>query len=217
MNAEIDSDITPGLLLRAYSIGIFPMAESRDATDIVWVDPQLRGTIPLDRLHISRSLAKSFRKSPLKIGINRDFMAVVRACAQRDETWISDNIIALYQGLHDMGHAHSVEIWNEKNLVGGLYGVSLGAAFFGESMFSNQRDVSKYALIALVARLNAGCFRLLDTQFVTPHLSTLGAIEISRSEYRTRLNDALNHAADFFALSEETGTQELLQLSTQTS
>ncbi len=217
MKDEAEPEVTPDLLLRAYSVGIFPMAENRDAKEIVWVDPEIRGTIPLDGFHVSRSLAKSFRNSHFEIGINRDFSGVVRACAKRDETWISDEIFALYRDLHDLGHAHSVEIWKNGELSGGLYGVSLGAAFFGESMFSAMRDSSKFALIALVARLRTGGFRLLDTQFVTPHLATLGAVEVSRSNYRSQLNRALNHAADFFALGEETARQELLQLSTQTS
>ena len=207
-------EITPMLLLRAYASGVFPMAESADAPETFWVDPRRRGVLPLDGLHVSRSLRRAFLKGGFAIRVNADFTAVLDACADRDETWINPEIRRLYRGLHRMGHAHSVEVWTEGGLAGGLYGVALGAAFFGESMFSRARDASKLALVALVARLNAGGFRLLDTQFVTDHLARLGAVEISRKDYRTRLTEAINRPADFFAISPDTPAQRLLQLAT---
>lgn len=210
-------DITPELLLRAYASGIFPMAEGRDARNVFWVDPERRGILPLDGLRVSRRLARSFRKQDFSVRVDTAFEGVIAACAERPETWISDQIKSLYSALFRLGYAHSVEIWREGALVGGLYGVSLGAAFFGESMFSHQRDASKLALIALVARLRAGGYRLLDTQFVTDHLASLGAREISRVDYRTELHEALIMHADFNALSSAKSHQELLQLSTQTS
>jgi leucyl/phenylalanyl-tRNA---protein transferase len=212
-----DPEITPHLLLRAYASGVFPMAESADARDMFWVDPRRRGILPLDGLHVSRSLRRGFLRGGFAIRVNADFTAVLDACADRPETWINGDIRRLYRALHRMGHAHSVEVWIDDRLAGGLYGVALGAAFFGESMFSHSRDASKFALIALAARLNAGGFRLLDTQFVTDHLARLGAIEISRASYRARLQEAINRPADFFALAPDTPAQRLLQLSTQTS
>jgi leucyl/phenylalanyl-tRNA---protein transferase len=210
-------EITPTLLLRAYASGVFPMAESADAPETFWVDPRRRGILPLDGLHISRSLRRAFLRGGFAIRVNADFPAVLDACADREETWINPEIRRLYRALNRMGYAHSVEIWTGAGLAGGLYGVALGAAFFGESMFSWSRDASKLALIALVARLNAGGFRLLDTQFVTDHLARLGAIEISRADYRSRLGEAINRPADFFALPPDTPPQRLLQLSTQMS
>jgi leucyl/phenylalanyl-tRNA---protein transferase len=212
-----DPEITPHLLLRAYASGVFPMAESADARDVFWVDPRRRGILPLDGLHVPRSLRRGFLRGGFAIRVNADFTAVLDACADRPETWINCDIRRLYRALHRMGHAHSVEVWIDDRLAGGLYGVALGAAFFGESMFSHSRDASKFALIALAARLNAGGFRLLDTQFVTDHLARLGAIEISRASYRARLQEAINRPADFFALAPDTPAQRLLQLSTQTS
>jgi leucyl/phenylalanyl-tRNA--protein transferase len=209
--------ITAELLLRAYASGIFPMAETAASEDIFWVDPRRRGILPLDAFHVPRRLARSFLRQDFDIRIDRDFAAVVRACGERPETWINSAIEELYGELHRMGHAHSVEIWSGEDLSGGLYGVALGGAFFGESMFSRQRDASKFALIALAARLNAGGFRLLDTQFVTPHLAGFGAVEISRAEYRARLETALTVPADFFALPRDSDRQRLLQLSSQTS
>ena len=186
------------LLLRAYASGVFPMAESAESEALFWVDPERRGILPLDGLRVSRRLARSFRAGDVRgRAIDRDFAAVLDACADRPETWINPTIRRLYLELHRLGHAHSVEIWQDGRLAGGLYGVALGAAFFGESMFSRARDTSKFALIALVARLNAGGFRLLDTQFVTDHLARLGAIEISRAAYHRRLEAALARPADF--------------------
>ncbi len=209
--------ITAPLLLQAYASGVFPMAESAGSDTIFWVDPRRRGIIPLDGLHVPRRLARSFRAEPFDIRINGDFAGVLSGCADRSETWINPAIAGLYLELHRLGYAHSVEIWIEGELAGGLYGVVLGAAFFGESMFSRRRDASKHALIALVARLRAGGFRLLDTQFVTDHLIGLGAIEIDRALYRRRLEAALAQPADFFALPKDMPRQRLLQLSTQTS
>ena len=210
-------EITPVLLLHAYASGVFPMAESRDAEETFWVDPRRRGVLPLDGLHVSRSLRRSFLRGNFEIRVDTAFCAVLEACADRAETWINPEIVRLYIALHRMGHAHSVEVWVDDALAGGLYGVSLGAAFFGESMFSRTRDASKIALIALVARLNAGGFRLLDTQFVTDHLASLGAVEISRADYRKRLGAAMRLPADFDVLPRDIPLQRLLQLSTQTS
>jgi leucyl/phenylalanyl-tRNA---protein transferase len=209
--------ITPSLLLQAYAAGIFPMAEAAESNTIFWVDPRRRGILPLDGLHVSRSLRRTFLKGGFDIRINADFAGVLAACADRAETWINPEITRLYRALHRMGHAHSVEIWRESRLAGGLYGVALGGAFFGESMFSRSRDASKLALIALIARLNAGGFTLFDAQFVTEHLMRLGAIEISRAEYRKRLADALWRPANFWALAPDAPLQRVLQLSTQTS
>jgi leucyl/phenylalanyl-tRNA---protein transferase len=210
-------EITPTLLLRAYASGVFPMAESAEAPETFWVDPRRRGILPLGGLHVSRSLRRAFLRGGFEIAVDQAFASVLDACADREETWINPEIRRLYRALHRMGHAHSVEVWVDGDLAGGLYGVALGAAFFGESMFSRSRDASKIALIALVARLNAGGFRLLDTQFVTDHLARLGAVEISRTAYRQRLADAIARPADFFALPPDTPPQRLLQLSTQTS
>lgn len=210
-------DITPELLLRAYAAGIFPMAEAAGAEDFFWVDPQRRGIIPLDKLHVARRLGRSFLRGGFEIRVDSAFPAVVEACAERPETWINGGIARLYGALHRMGYAHSVEVWMDGKLAGGLYGVALGGAFFGESMFNRARDTSKFALIALVARLNAGGFTLLDTQFVTDHLRSLGAVEISRAVYRRRLAAALDRAGDFHALSAQASRQRMLQLTTQTS
>ncbi|WP_424934139.1 leucyl/phenylalanyl-tRNA--protein transferase [Amaricoccus macauensis] len=210
-------EITPDLLVRAYASGVFPMAEDREARNLFWVDPERRGILPLDGLRVSHRLARTFRTRDFEIRIDTAFAEVIDACAERPETWISERIKDLYRALFERGNAHSVEIWQEGALAGGLYGVSLGGAFFGESMFSRQRDASKLALIALVARLRAGRFLLLDTQFVTDHLMRLGACEISRADYRKRLRDALGVRADFHALDPAASRQELLQLSTQTS
>ncbi|MBV8664461.1 MAG: leucyl/phenylalanyl-tRNA--protein transferase [Hyphomicrobiales bacterium] len=192
-------EITPDILLRAYSIGLFPMAESRDADALYWVEPEERGVFPLDGLNISRSLAKTVRSDRFDIRADLDFAAVIDACANRDKTWINAEIRRLYIELFQRGYAHSIEAYQDGRLVGGLYGVSLGGAFFGESMFHEARDASKVALVHLVARLRLGGFKLLDTQFVTPHLAGLGAVEVSREDYRNRLSAALDVAADFDA------------------
>lgn len=182
---------SPETLLLAYREGIFPMAESRDDPELFWVDPQRRGVLPLDGFRLSHSLARTIRRRRFEASLDRAFDAVVAACADRKETWISAPIADLYGRLHRMGRAHSVETWAGGELVGGCYGVALGGAFFGESMFSRATDASKVALAHLVERLRAGGFLLLDTQFLTPHLASLGGVEISRAEYRRRLAAAL--------------------------
>ena len=192
-------EITPDILLRAYSIGLFPMAESRDAETLFWVEPEARGVFPLDGLIVSRSLAKTTRGDRFEVVADRAFDAVMAACADRDKTWINADIRRLYGALFDLGCAHSVEAYQGDELVGGLYGVSLGAAFFGESMFHLARDASKVALVHLVARLLLAGYRLLDTQFVTPHLASLGAVEVSRDVYLQKLGRALSIDADFDA------------------
>ncbi len=198
------SEITPEVLLRAYACGIFPMAESADDPTLFWVEPEMRGVIPLDGLHISSRLARTVRSDAFTVTVNTAFKAVISGCAApqpgRDDTWINKRIRDLYTGLHLLGHSHSVEVWANDDLVGGLYGVSLGRAFFGESMFHRARDASKVALVHLVARLIAGGFELLDTQYVTEHLRSLGAVEISRRRYRTLLDKAISGQADFLKL-----------------
>ncbi|RMF34919.1 MAG: leucyl/phenylalanyl-tRNA--protein transferase [Alphaproteobacteria bacterium] len=210
-------EITPSLLLRAYAAGVFPMAESADARTLFWVDPKRRGVLPLDRFHVPRSLRKRIRRGGFAVSVNRDFAAVLEGCAARPETWINAEIRDLYLTLHRMGFAHSVEVWDAAGLAGGLYGVCLGAAFFGESMFSARPDASKIALVWLVARLRKGGFSLLDTQFVTEHLASFGAIEISRAAYHRQLDAALERQAQFWSLSATASSEEVLQLSTQTS
>lgn len=184
--------LDPDLLLRAYSIGVFPMADSRDADEIFWVEPRKRAIIPLDRFRLSHSLRKTVRSGHFTVTRDMAFAEVVRACAHRDETWINQEIEANYNRLHQRGHAHSVECWHEGQLAGGLYGVNLGAAFFGESMFSLQKDASKVALAWLVARLRVGGYRLLDCQFMTEHLRSMGAIEIDQKDYLMLLDSALS-------------------------
>jgi len=183
--------LDPDLLLRAYAAGVFPMADSRDAPDVYWVQPRRRAILPLDNFHLSRSLRKTLRSGRFEVTRDRAFAEVVRRCANRDETWINAEIEAAYGELHRLGHAHSVETWAEGELVGGLYGVRLGRAFFGESMFSERTDASKVALAWLVARLKVGGFTLLDCQFMTDHLASLGAIEISQGDYLVLLESAL--------------------------
>ncbi len=209
-------NLTSDLLLHAYASGVFPMAETRDASEIFWVDPKERGIFPLDRFHISRSLARALRKDTYQISINKNFSAVVDGCADRDETWINEEIFERYIELHELGHAHSLEVWDGSDLVGGVYGVSLGAAFFGESMFSRRTNTSKIALAYLIDRLNITGYRLCDTQFLTPHLASLGACEINRKAYHMRLQDALKLDADF-TTAEIPTPQTLLQRNTQTS
>lgn len=189
--------ITPELLLRAYAAGVFPMAESAESDAIHWVDPRRRGILPLDGFHVSRSLAKDIRRGGFEICADRDFAGVVASCADRETTWINADIFALYLDLHRMGHAHSLEMWEDGALVGGTYGVVLGAAFFAESMFSRRRSASKIVLAHLVTRLRDGGFTLCDTQFLTPHLASLGGIEISRAEYHSRLAEALEREGRF--------------------
>lgn len=210
------SELTPELLLHGYSIGIFPMAEHRDDPEIFWVDPQRRGVMPLDSFHASRSLLKTMRQTSLTLSINLDFTGVVAGCAERENTWINAEITELYSALHDAGHAHSIEIWEGKALVGGVYGVTLGTAFFGESMFSRRTNASKMALAALVDRLNSAGFTLFDTQFLTDHLASLGAVEISRAAYHAQLHDAKIGSAKFTEPPLAT-FQEVVQRMTQMS
>ncbi|MDP3195729.1 leucyl/phenylalanyl-tRNA--protein transferase [Tabrizicola sp.] len=190
-------DLTPAVLLRAYATGIFPMSDGRDDPEIHWIDPRRRGVLPLDGFHMSRSLAKRVRSGCYRVTTDTVFDAVVEACAARDETWISHRIQRLYVQLHQLGFAHSVEVWDGPKLVGGVYGVTLGAAFFGESMFSRATDASKVALAFAVHRLWAGGFRLFDTQFLTPHLASLGGTEIPRADYHRQLAEALGQTAHF--------------------
>ncbi len=191
--------LTPEMLLRGYAVGIFPMAEHRDDAEIFWVDPKRRGILPLDGFHISRSLRRRLRNSAFDITTDRDFAGVVDGCADRVETWINAEIRQHYIALHGAGHAHSLEVWDAGDLVGGVYGVVVGAAFFGESMFSRRTDASKIALAYLVDRLRLAGFALFDTQFLTAHLASLGAIEIGRAEYHRRLQRAIARPADFTA------------------
>ncbi|ARQ58068.1 MULTISPECIES: leucyl/phenylalanyl-tRNA--protein transferase [Rhizobium] len=187
--------ITPDILLRAYSIGLFPMAESADDPEIFWVEPEMRGVLPLDRFHVSKSLAKTVRRHPFEIRFDHAFEQVIAACAEetsgRPSTWINQTIRSLYSTLFDMGHAHTVEAWHGDELVGGLYGVSLGSAFFGESMFSRRTDASKICLVHLVDRLRQKGFTLLDTQFTTEHLKTFGAIDVPKADYALLLAAAM--------------------------
>ena len=197
-------DITPEVLLKAYSCGIFPMAESADDPALYWIEPERRGIIPLDRFHLPERLARTVRSDRFTVFVDRDFDAVIDGCAEpkpgRTRTWINRRICNLYRKLFERGDCHTVEVYDGDRLVGGLYGVSLGRAFFGESMFHRARDASKVALVHLVARLKAGRYCLLDTQFVTEHLRTFGAIEVSRSAYHKLLDAALVGAGDFGAL-----------------
>ena len=193
----MSAELTPSLILNAYSRGIFPMAESRDDDGLFWLDPERRGVIPLDGFHISRSLRKVILREPYQIKIDSDFVGVIEGCADRTETWINGPIFAIYMDLFRAGHAHSLEVWDGDALVGGVYGVTMGGAFFGESMFSRRPNASKIALAYLVARLKFGGFTLFDTQFLTPHLASMGGIEIPRASYRQALRDALAVEASF--------------------
>ncbi|HCQ66979.1 MAG TPA: leucyl/phenylalanyl-tRNA--protein transferase [Rhodobacteraceae bacterium] len=183
--------ITPELLLRAYAAGVFPMSEAQDDPRVFWVDPERRGILPLDGFHLSRSLRKTILKTRFHVTLDMAFDEVVRGCAAREETWINDNIFRGYFALHRLGYAHSVEVWERDDLVGGVYGVALGRAFFGESMFSRATDASKIALATLIAHLRQTGFELFDTQFTTEHLVSLGAVEVPRAEYHRMLDAAL--------------------------
>jgi len=210
-------EITPELVLNAYCSGVFPMADHAASKELFWVDPRFRGVLPLDRFHASASLLKRLRTTEFLFTVDRAFREVMRACADRAETWINDDILHVYGALHDQGYAHSLEVWQNGDLIGGLYGVSINAAFFGESMFSRRSDASKLALLALVRRLQAGGYLLLDTQFLTPHLASLGAIEISRKEFHRRLETALGTQANFYSVPDVLTSEELRQLNTQMS
>jgi leucyl/phenylalanyl-tRNA---protein transferase len=216
--------LDPEMLLGAYAQGYFPMAEARTDKDVFWLNPDRRGIVPLDGFHVPKRLARRLRQSTWRLTVDTAFSRVVGACAEADrqggKTWINPLIERSYAQLHALKHAHSVEVWDGDSLVGGLYGVSLGAAFFGESMFSLATDASKVALVHLVARLKAGGFRLLDTQFITDHLKQFGAVEIGRAAYQDLLREAVEAGADFYVLGGAgaavlAGT--VLQLTTQTS
>jgi leucyl/phenylalanyl-tRNA---protein transferase len=214
-------EITPQVLLKAYACGIFPMAESADDPGLFWVEPEMRGVIPLDGFHIPRSLRKTIKRERFEVRIDHDFEAVIDACAEatsdRPKTWINRRIRNLYCDLHAVGHCHSVECWAEGELKGGLYGVKLGAAFFGESMFSRETDASKVALVHLVHRLRCGGFELLDTQFTTDHLTRFGAIDVPRRKYTGMLEKAVSGNADFHPYWGGATSDSILQFFSQTS
>lgn len=212
-----DLEITPALVLRAYAAGVFPMADHAGADEVYWVDPRKRGILPLDGFHLSRSLRKRLHRQDFRVRIDTAFDTVLDACADRPETWINAQVRDLFSSLHRMGHAHSIEVWQGEELIGGVYGLRLGAAFFGESMFSRQRDGSKIALAYLVARLKAGKFLLLDTQFTTPHLESLGARLVPRAHYHQLLERAIARRADFYSFPPDATSEAVVQLITQTS
>jgi leucyl/phenylalanyl-tRNA--protein transferase len=209
-------EITPQVLLKAYACGIFPMAESADDPQLYWIEPQARGLLPLDRVLVPKRLQRTIRQTPYKVRINTDFDGVISGCAAsrpgRSTTWINDRIRHLYRELHRLGYCHTVEVWHEGRLVGGLYGVALGGAFFGESMFSEMRDASKVALIHLCARLIAGGFTMLDTQFVTDHLRQFGTVEVDRAEFHHQLEIALKAQGDYFRLEGNPTPQRVLEI-----
>ena len=209
--------LDPDLLLRAYSIGVFPMADSRDAPELFWVEPKKRAILPLDGFHLSRSLRKTLKSGLLEVTCDQAFGEIVQLCAERDATWINAEIVASYIRLHEAGRAHSIEVWKGGMLAGGLYGVRLGAAFFGESMVSLARDASKVALAWLVARLIVGGFRLLDCQFMTEHLRSFGAVEIPRERFRILLADAIDRTASFQRELAGEDPCTIVQASTRTS
>lgn len=212
----MSTTITPQILLRAYAAGIFPMAESAEDNALYWVEPDHRGIIPLHALAISRSLRKAVRRKLFTVRIDTDFPAVIAACAEktpeRKQTWINARIRSLYTQLHRAGCCHSIECWQNGKLVGGLYGVRIGAVFFGESMFSRVTDASKVALVHLVARLNFGGFKLLDAQFTNPHLERLGAISLPKAEYQQLMEPLLDLDADFFAFAGDDDPEAVLAL-----
>ncbi|WP_340151700.1 leucyl/phenylalanyl-tRNA--protein transferase [uncultured Sneathiella sp.] len=215
------ASITAETILAAYRIGIFPMADSADDPSLFWVDPEMRGIFPLEKFHVPKRLAKTIRKDPFEVTVDRDFRGVMRACAapRRDggETWINPEILERYGELHELGYAHSVECWQNGELVGGLYGLAFDSVFCGESMFTRVTDASKVALVYLVARLIHGGYTLLDAQFLNPHLETFGAEEISRAEYQVRLQRGLQSLGDFYSLPEGLSGSDILQSITQTS
>lgn len=211
------SELTPELLLKAYAAGVFPMAESAEFDEVVWIDPSLRGVIPLNEFHAPSRLLRTVRRGAYDVTIDENFEAVLDGCAERETTWINPEIRRLYVGLMRLGYAHSIEIHMNGKLAGGLYGVKLGGAFFGESMFSHARDASKIAMVHLVARLKAGGFQLLDTQFVTEHLAQFGARSVSRRRYHRLLELAIMAQARFPALPADAPCQDVAQLSTQIS
>ena len=210
-------EITPQVLLKAYACGIFPMAESADDPQLYWIEPQARGVLPLDQLEVPRKLARTIRQAHVEVRVDTDFEGVIDGCARprptRESTWINEPIRRLYRELYDQGHCHTVEVWHEGRLVGGLYGVALGGAFFGESMFSTMTDVSKIALVYLCARLIRGGFVLLDTQFVTAHLRQFGTIEVDKPRFHELLEPALAiSTANFWALDRRAPPLEILEI-----
>ena len=212
-----DRSLTPELLLGAYAAGVFPMAETRDDPEVYWVDPRQRGILPLDGFHMSRSLARRQRSGDCRATLDVAFPEILEGCADRDETWINDTIRDLMLDLHARGHAHAFGVWRDDQLIGGLYGLTLGGAFFGESMFSAATDGSKMALAWAVDHLSRTGFTLFDTQFITPHLTSLGAIEIPRSQYHGLLRLAIDHPADINRVRLETDPQAVVQRITQMS
>jgi len=214
-------DITPQVLIKAYSCGIFPMAECAEDHALYWIDPEQRGILPLDNFHIPKSLRKTIRKQKFEIRVDNNFNKIIDGCAQskpgRRSTWINQRIRDLYGQLFRLGHCHTIEAWQNDKLVGGLYGVHIGGVFFGESMFSHVRDASKVALVYLIARLKRGNFELLDTQFVTDHLRQFGAIEVSRERFQGLLDGSLKVRSDFLGLSADASPDDILQLVSQTS
>ncbi len=215
--------ITPELVLNAYAQGVFPMAESAVSSEVYWVDPKMRGIIPLNEFHLSRKLAKRIRQQPFDIKIDTAFTQVIAGCAasetsgNRKETWINEEIISLYSDLFDKGFVHTIECWQGNKIVGGLYGVSIAGAFCGESMFHRATDASKIALCYLVARLKKGGYHILDTQFITSHLAQFGAIEIPRQDYKKRLKQAMMMDGNFYSLPDDSMPETILQSLTQTS
>ena len=213
---DIIIEITPQVLLKAYACGIFPMAESADDPALYWIEPQQRGILLLDQVHVPRRLTRTIRRGVYEVRIDSDFEGVIDGCAAsrsgRRTTWINRKIRGLYRDLFQAGYCHTVETWAGGRLVGGLYGVALHGAYFGESMFSTARDASKVALVYLCARLTRGGFSLLDTQFVTEHLKQFGTVEIDRSEFHALLEKALAHPADFHALPKDASPQQVLDI-----
>jgi leucyl/phenylalanyl-tRNA---protein transferase len=213
---DIVIEITPQVLLKAYTCGIFPMAESADDPALFWIEPQQRGVLPLETVHVPKRLARTVRQGTFEVRIDTDFEGVISGCAAsrpgRRSTWINPKIRALYRDLFEMGYCHTVETWKDGQLVGGLYGVALAGAYFGESMFSTERDASKVALTYLCARLMYGGFSLLDTQFVTEHLRQFGTIEIERAEFHVRLEKALELRGDFLALPNNAPGDQILAI-----
>lgn len=218
---DLQVDLTPQVLLKAYACGIFPMAESADDPGLYWIEPEARGILPLGRFHIPRRLQRTVSQDMFEIHVDRDFEAVIAGCAEavpgRTKTWINSRIRKLYTDLFELGHCHTVEAWSNGRLVGGLYGVRLGGAFFGESMFTRARDASKVALVHLVARLRAGGFRLLDSQFTTDHLKQFGAVDVDRRQYHHLLERAVLADADFYRLPGGATGEDVLQSVNQTS
>jgi len=219
---NVNIEITPEVLLKAYACGIFPMAESADQDQLFWIEPETRGIIPLDEFHIPKSLRRTIKSEKFEVRIDHDFEGVLKGCAasrpDRPSTWINDQIKQLYGELFKKGHCHTVEVYEKNELVGGLYGVELNGAFFGESMFSYATDASKVALVYLVARLKYGGFTLLDTQFVTTHLTQFGAIEVSREEFQRLLDlTRVRRRCNFLGLAVTTSASGVLQLVSQTS